>query len=53
MIAYVKNEGSNFNAMINALTSIVSCESLGLETKFQRKLFWSCFSQGMLIWHNK
>jgi hypothetical protein len=43
MITYVKNEGSNFNAMINALKSIVSCESLGLETKFQRKLFWSCF----------
>jgi hypothetical protein len=43
MIAYVNNEASNFNAMINALKSIISCESLGLETKFQKKLLWSRF----------
>jgi hypothetical protein len=31
IISYVKDEGSNLNAMINALKSIVSCEFLSLE----------------------
>ncbi len=30
IIAYVKDEGSNFNAMIGAMRSIVNCESLSL-----------------------
>jgi hypothetical protein len=38
MIAYVNNEASNFNAMINALKSIISCESLGLETKVSKEV---------------
>jgi len=31
IIVYVKDEGFNFNAMTNALKSIVGCEFLGLE----------------------
>jgi len=31
IIVYVKDEGSNFNAMIHALKSIVNCESLRLK----------------------
>ncbi len=34
IIAYVKDEGDNLNTMTNALTSIVSCETLGLQTPF-------------------
>ncbi len=30
IIAYVKDEGSNFNVMIGAMRSIVNCESLSL-----------------------
>jgi hypothetical protein len=30
VITYVKDEGNNFSTMIFALTSIVSCEILGL-----------------------
>jgi hypothetical protein len=33
-ITYVKDEGCNFNIMIIALESIVSCEFLGLEESF-------------------
>jgi hypothetical protein len=33
-IAYVKDEGSNHNAMTIALKSVVSCQSLGLESSF-------------------
>jgi len=31
IIAYVKNEGSNLNAMIIALLVVVNCGSIGLE----------------------
>jgi hypothetical protein len=31
IIAYVKNEGSNLNAMITALQVVVNCGSIGLE----------------------
>ncbi len=34
IIAYVKDEGSNFNAMTNVLKYVVNCESLGLEESF-------------------
>jgi hypothetical protein len=34
VIAYVKNEGGNLSTMTIALTSIVSCEVLGLTTPF-------------------
>ncbi len=33
-IAYVKDEGSNFNVMIGALKSVINCESLGTEESF-------------------
>jgi hypothetical protein len=35
IIAYVKDEGSNFNIMIITLKSIVSCDMLGLEEIFR------------------
>jgi hypothetical protein len=34
VIAYVKDEGYNFNIMIIALKSIVSCDILGLAKSF-------------------
>jgi hypothetical protein len=34
IIVYVKDEGSNFNAMIITLKVVVNCESLGLEESF-------------------
>ncbi len=34
IIAFVKDEGSNLNAMINALKSIVNYESLRLKESF-------------------
>jgi hypothetical protein len=45
IIAYVKDEGSNFNAMITALKAIVTCESLGLEESFQGTCFRHAFSK--------
>jgi hypothetical protein len=45
IIVYVKDEGSNFNAMINALKSIVNCEFLGIEEKFQATCFGHAFSK--------
>ncbi len=38
IITYVKNEGSNLNAMTITLKAIVNCESLGLEENFQSTL---------------
>jgi hypothetical protein len=35
IIAYVEDEGFNFNAMTNVLKSIVNWESLGIEESFQ------------------
>ncbi len=43
IITYVKDEGSNLNTLTNVLKFIVKCESLGLEKKLSRNLFWSCF----------
>jgi hypothetical protein len=48
IIASVKNEGTNWNAMISTLMFVVSYDIMGL--KFQWKLLWTCFFQGMLIW---
>ncbi len=42
---YVKDEGSNINAMIIALKSIVSCEFFGLEESFQGTCFGHVFSK--------
>ncbi len=38
-IAYVKDEGSNLNAMTTALKSIVKCEVLSLGESFQGTYF--------------
>jgi hypothetical protein len=43
IITYVKDEGGNLNTMTNALTSIVSCETLGLQTP----LVGSCWGHAM------
>jgi hypothetical protein len=45
IIAYVKNEGSNLNAMIIELKHVVNCESLGLEERFQSTCFGHVFSK--------
>ncbi len=34
IIAYVKDEGSNLNAMIDVLKFVVNCDFLGLEKSF-------------------
>ncbi len=44
-IAYVKDEGSNFNAMIDVLKAVVNCEFLGLEESFQDSCFGHVFSK--------
>jgi hypothetical protein len=38
-IAYVKDEGSNLNTMMNTLKSIVRCENLSLDESFQGTCF--------------
>jgi hypothetical protein len=43
IIAYVKDEGSNMNIMTSTLKSIVSCDMLGLEEKFQGICFGHAF----------
>ncbi len=45
IIVYVKDEGSNLNAMTGALKSIVSYEYLGLEKNFQGICFGHMFSK--------
>jgi hypothetical protein len=45
IIAYVKDEGSNINIMIIALKSIVSCDVLGLEERFQGTCLGHAFCQ--------
>ncbi len=45
IITYVKDEGSNLNTLTNVLKFVVKCETLGLEKKLLRNLFWSCFSK--------
>jgi len=43
VITYVKDEGVNLNTMTNALTYVVSCEALGLQTPF----VGSCWGRAM------
>jgi hypothetical protein len=45
IIANVKNEGSNFNAMTTILKFIENCESLGLKKNFQGACFEHVFSK--------
>jgi hypothetical protein len=45
IITYVKDEGSNFNAMIGVLKYVVNFESLGLEESFQGTCFGHVFSK--------
>jgi hypothetical protein len=44
-IAYVKDEGSNFNAMIVKFKYVVSCESFGLKESLQGTCFGHVFSK--------
>ncbi len=44
IIAYVKDEGFNFNAMTVTLKSNVSCESFGLKESLQGTFFGHVFS---------
>jgi len=45
IIIHVKDEGSNFNAMTNALKYVINCECLSLEENFQRNCFGHAFSK--------
>jgi len=45
IIAYVKDEGSNGNTLINALKFVVKCETLGLDESFQGTCFGHVFSK--------
>ncbi len=45
IIAYVKDEGFNLNAMTNALKFVVNCELFGLEKNFQGICFGHAFSK--------
>ncbi len=45
IIAYVKYEGSNLNAMITVLKVVVNYEFLGLKEKFQGTCFGHGFSK--------
>jgi hypothetical protein len=38
IIVYVKDDGSNLNAMTSALKYVSNCESLGLKKKGQSKI---------------
>ncbi len=49
IITYVKDEGSNFNAMTNVLKSIIGYECLGLEENFKGIVYCSSF---LLIFEN-
>jgi hypothetical protein len=44
-IVYVKDEGSNFNAMFAKFKYVVSCESFGLEESLQGTCFGHVFSK--------
>jgi hypothetical protein len=45
IVVYVKDEGSNHNAMIVALKSIISCEFFWLEKNFQDVCFGHAFEK--------
>ncbi len=45
IIAYVKDEGFNLNAMTSALKYVVNCEFLRLEESFQGTCFGHAFSK--------
>jgi len=45
IIAYVKDEGSNLNAMTSALKSIISYGTLGLQESFNGMYFGHAFSK--------
>jgi hypothetical protein len=45
IIAYLKDEGSNLNATINALNMLLIVNVLGLETSFQGNYFGHIFSK--------
>ncbi len=45
ILAYVKDEGSNFNNMAITLKSVVNCEALGIEESYQGTCFEHAFSK--------
>jgi hypothetical protein len=45
IIAYVKDEGTNFNSMTIDLKSVVNYEVLGLEESFNGTCFGHAFSK--------
>jgi hypothetical protein len=52
IIAYVKNESSNLNAMTSTLKFVVNYEILGLHESFNGYLFMAWFFQSISIWYN-
>ncbi len=49
IITYVKNEGSNLNAMTVTLKVVVTVNLLVQKRTF--KALWACFFKSMSIWH--
>jgi hypothetical protein len=49
IIAYVKDEGSNLNAMITALKAIVNCEYLGLKESFKALALGMFFQKHVIM----
>jgi hypothetical protein len=45
IVAYVKDEGANLNAMTTILKFMVNCEVLGVEENFQNICFGHAFSK--------
>jgi hypothetical protein len=45
IVAYVKDEGANLNAMTIVLKYVVNCEVLGMEESFQGTCFGHAFSK--------
>jgi hypothetical protein len=43
IIAYVKDEGANLNAMTTTLKFVMNCEVLGMEESFQSTCFGHAF----------
>ncbi len=52
VIAYVKDESSNFNTLATTSSSIVTYAPLQLEKPFGKFLFWQCDVKSMPIHNN-
>jgi len=51
IIAYVKNEGSNLNAMTIVLQVVIKLWISWFRRELLRHLLWACLFKSMSIWH--